>query len=201
MNTSPVERTIQIFNQRGGVLTYTEALKLGVAPITLYSMVEKGILKKLTRGIYALSGKALEENTDLIIVSKKIKKAVICLISALHFHRLTTFIPREVYIALPRGSERPRLNFPPIKVFWFGEKTYKEGIETKISTYAAVKVYSVEKTIADCFKFRKKIGMDVALAALREGIRENRVDINNLVHYAKTEKVNNIIEPYLENLL
>ena len=128
----------------------------------------------------------------------KIPKGVICLISALSFHEITTEIPHQVYLALPRGSEPPRLDYPPLKVYWFGDPAFKEGIEHHEVDGIPINIYSPEKTIADCFKYRNKIGMDVAIEALKLYRQRKKFKIDDLIHYAKICRVEKIMQPYIE---
>ena len=201
MAKKTINSALEIFREKGGLLSYKEAIGLGIAPSTLYSMADNNILQRLSRGIYALPEKAFAGNTDLLIVSKKIKLAVICLVSALYFHNLTTFVPREVYLALPQHYRRPRINFPPIKIIWLSQSIYETGIEKHDLINTSIKVYSIEKTIADCFKFRKKIGLDIAVSALKESHRDQRLNLERLIYYSKIDRVTNIIAPYLETLM
>ncbi len=128
----------------------------------------------------------------------KVPKGVICLVSALSFHHLTTQIPHQVYMALPIEAEKPRLEYPPSRFFWLSPKVYSAGIEIHNLGDIQVKIYSAEKTIADCFKFRNKIGMDVALEALREYRKREGFNIGTLLHYSRVDRIEGVIKPYLE---
>lgn len=191
----------EVFRRHGGVLRTRDALRLGVHPRTLYRMRETGDLEQLSRGLYRLRGLPRLSSPDLVPVALKVPQGVICLISALAFHDLTTQVPHQVYLALPRGAEPPRISFPPLRVFWFTEPAFTEGIEVHKIDGVPVRVYSPEKTIADCFKYRNKIGLDVALEALKlyRGRQKSRVD--ELLRYAAICRVEKIMRPYLEALL
>jgi predicted transcriptional regulator of viral defense system len=126
---------------------------------------------------------------------------VICLISALYFHELTTQIPHQVYFALPRDVKTPKIGYPPIKVFHFSVEPYQAGIEEHVLDGVGVKIYSREKTIADCFKFRQRIGMDIALEALQDYLHQPRADVSLLMKYARVTKVEKVMHPYLEALV
>jgi predicted transcriptional regulator of viral defense system len=178
----------------------SQALLEGIQPRTLYQMRDRGLLVQEGRGLYRLAGVQIWSDPDLAIVSLRIPKGVICLISALYFHHLTTQIPHEVHIALPKDSEKPRLEYPPARFFWISPKSFEAGIEEHIVDHVTVRVYSLAKTIADCFKFRNKIGMEVALEALREGIRQNRCTPDQILHFARINRVERIVLPYLEVL-
>jgi len=190
-----------LFRRHGGVLRTRDILHLGIHPRTLYRMRETGDLEQLTRGLYRLSGLPKLSNPDLVSVSLKIPQAVICLISALALHELTTQVPHQVYIALPRGAEPPRISFPPLRVFWFTESAFREGIEVRKIDGIAVRVYSAEKTIADYFKYRNKIGLDVPLEAVKLYRRRRKTRADDLLRYAAICRVEKIIRPYLDALL
>jgi predicted transcriptional regulator of viral defense system len=137
----------------------------------------------------------------LVSVALRIPKAVICLISALYFYGLTTQIPHKVYIALPQAAEKPRLDFPPLDIVWLSGKSYNAGIIEQQVDSVPIKIYSREKTIADCFKFRTKIGIDVALEALKDYIKTPGREIDELLSYARIDRVEKLISRYLEALL
>lgn len=137
----------------------------------------------------------------MTIVALKIPQAVVCLVSALAFHELTTQIPHAVDIALPRGAERPRLDYPPLRIFWFSGPAWSEGVETHMIDDTPVRVYSLEKSVADSFKFRRKIGLDVALEALKLYRQHQSFDVSKLLYYARICRVEKVMRPYLEALL
>ncbi len=140
-------------------------------------------------------------NPDLMVVHHRVPEAVICLISALAFHGLTTQIPYRVYIALPAGSRnRPRITYPPIEVVWLGKAPYHAGVEQQMVDGFRVPIYDREKTIADCFKLRSKIGTDVAIEALKEYARLRDREIPKLIEYARIDRVDKAKRPYLEVL-
>jgi predicted transcriptional regulator of viral defense system len=134
-------------------------------------------------------------------ISLRVPRAVICLISALYFHELTTQIPHQVHLALPRDVKTPKIEYPPIKVFHFSEASYKSGIEEHTLDGIPVKIYGREKTVADCFKFREKMGMDVALEALKDYIQQPRPNVSLLMKHAKVNRVEKVMRPYLEALV
>jgi len=195
------QKALATFKKHGGVLRTAEALRAGIHPVTLYAMRDARKIERLSRGVYRLINSPPLENPDLVIVAKRVPKGIICLISALAFHDLTTQIPHEIYLALPRGAEEPRLDFPPVRTFRFSGRSYSEGVETHRMDGATVRVYSPEKTLADCFKFRNKIGMDTVIEALRLYRERRRIKINELLHYAAICRVTNIMRPYLEAIL
>ncbi len=174
---------------------------MGIAPRTLYAMRDAGIIRRISRGVYQLASQELPGNPDLISVALRIPKAVICLISALHFYGMTTQIPHKVYIALPQSAERPRLDFPPTDIVWLSEKSYRAGITEQQVDDIPIKIYSREKTIADCFKFRNKIGIDIALEALRDYLKLPDRQLDQLLVYARIDRVESLISRYLEALI
>ena len=195
------ERAIKVFRRHGGVLRTSEAIRLGIHPRTLYAMRDAGVLECLSRGLYRIADLPHLSNPDLVAVALKVPKGVICLISALAYHELTTQIPHEVYLALPRGAEPPRLDHPPIRIFWFTGKAFAEGIDTHKVDGVPVRIYGVEKTLTDCFKYRNKIGLDTAVEALKAYVSGRRIDIDKLMVYARTCRVEKVMRPYLEALL
>lgn len=194
-----IKKALQVF-EKNTVMRSTEVFAHGVQPRTLYEMRDSGLLIQEGRGLYRLADAQIWSDPDLAIVSLRIPKGVVCLISALYFHQLTTQIPHEVYLALPKDSEKPRLQHPPIRFFWVSPEPFKAGIEKHTIDNVEVKVYSVAKTIADCFKFRNKIGMDVALEALREGLNQRRCIPEQILRFARINRVERIMLPYLESL-
>ncbi len=195
-----IKAALQVF-EKNKVMRSAEIFAQGIQPRTLYQMRDDGLVVQEGRGLYRLAEEQLWSDPDLTLVSLRIPKGVVCLISALYFHRLTTQIPHEVYIALPKDSEKPRIQYPPTRFFWISPEPFKAGIETHTIDNVDIKVYSVAKTIADCFKFRNKIGMDVALEALREGLRYKRCTPEEILRFARINRVERIMLPYVEALI
>jgi predicted transcriptional regulator of viral defense system len=195
------EMAKQIFRRHGGVLRTSEAIRLGIHPRTLYAMRDAEVLECLSRGLYRLSDFPPLGNPDLVAVALRVPAGVICLISALAYHELTTQIPHEVYLALPRGAEPPRLDHPPVRIFWFTGKAFAEGIDKHEVDGMPMRIYGVEKTLADCFKYRNKIGLDTAVEALKRYVSSRRVDVDKLMTYARICRVEKVMRPYLEALL
>ena len=134
-------------------------------------------------------------------VALRVPEGVICLISALAFHQLTTQIPHEVHLAVVRGSEPPRIDHPPVRTYWFAKRAFEEGIETQRLDGFPVRIYSPEKTLADCFKYRNKIGLDTAVEAVRLYRERRRPKVQALMKYAEICRVANVMRPYLEAIL
>jgi len=198
---SRFDRAVAVFKKHGGILHTAQALRADIHPGTLYAMRDSGTLEAVSRGVYRLADSSPLGNPDLVTVATRVSGGVICLISALAFHDLTTQIPHEVHVALPRGAEEPRLDHPPIKTYRFTGKAYTEGVETHELDGVIVRIFSPEKTLADCFKFRTKVGLDTAVEAVRFYRERKRVKVDDLMHYAAICRVNKIIRPYLEALL
>jgi predicted transcriptional regulator of viral defense system len=201
INQDRFKKARNIFHRHGGVLRMSEALYAGIHRRMLYSMLEAGVIEQLSRGLYRLADLPPLGNPDLVSVSLKIPNGVICLISALAYHEITTQVPHEVYVALDRGTETPRLNHPPLRVFWFSGESFTVGIEKHKIDSVPVRIYSPEKTIADCFKYRNKIGLDIAIEALKLYRERKRFRGDDLVKFSKVCRVEKIMRPYLEALL
>jgi predicted transcriptional regulator of viral defense system len=196
-----IQNAIAIFRQHGGILRTSEALRLGIHSRTLYAMRDSGVLERLSRGLYRLAEFPPLSDPELVTVALKVPQAVICLVSALAFHELTTQIPHAVDIALPNRAERPRLDYPPLRIFWFSGPAWSEGIETHQVDDIPVRIYGPEKSVADSFKYRRKIGLDVALEALKLYRQRSGFDVSKLLHYARICRVEKVMKPYLEALL
>ncbi len=164
-------------------------------------MRDDGTLETVSRGVYRLADSEPLGNPDLVAVATRVQGGIICLISSLAFHEITTQIPHEVHVALQRGSERPRLDYPPITLYWVSGKAYSAGIETHELDGVGVRIYSPEKTLADCFKFRNKIGLDTAVEAVRFYRERRSVNVDALMRYAAICRVEKVMRPYLEAIL
>jgi predicted transcriptional regulator of viral defense system len=200
MKTTSIEKAMNLFRQHNNALQTSQAIRLGIAPRTLYALRDAGKIVELTRGVYRLADAPPLSHADLMQVALRVPKGVICLISALSFHNLTTQIPHQVYVALPLDAEKPRLVYPPVRLFWLSLPAYSAGIEEHLLDGVTVRVYNREKTIADCFKYRNKIGLDVALEALKEGLGQG-CNLETLMEFARIDRVEKTMRPYLEALL
>jgi predicted transcriptional regulator of viral defense system len=190
-----------IFERHDGVMRTSEVLAAGVQPRTLYWMRDAGHLERLSRGVYHLAAHDLPEKPDVAAVMRRTPKAVLCLVSALDLHELGTQIPAEVQIALPRDVRPPRIDYPRVRIFHMSSQSLAAGIEERRAEGVVLRVFNVAKTVADCFKFRSSVGQDVALEALQEAIRERRAAPAEIMEYARIDRVQNVIRPYLEALL
>ena len=201
MKKDPREARVRdAFRRAGGVLRTAQALRAGVHPRDLYALRDAGALEQVSRGVYRLADLAPFAEPDLVTVALRVPKAVIALLSALHFHGLTTEIPHEVSVALPQGTSRPRLDWPPLRVYWLSGAMFTSGIEAHERDGVRLRVYGAAKTVADCFKFRNRLGIEVAVEALRTGIEERKITPADLLRAARTCRVARIVRPYLEAL-
>ena len=166
MQTS-IEKALKIFNTHQGILQTSQALALGIAPRTLYVLRDRGLIHPLSRGFYSLADLPPLAHPDLVLVSLRIPKAVLCLLTAAHLHGLIPQAAEEVYIALPQSAEKPRLEHPALNITWLVESSYSAGLTTIQVDGYSIPIYSREKTVSDCFKFRNKIGIDKSLAVLK----------------------------------
>jgi predicted transcriptional regulator of viral defense system len=194
-------RAIEIYEANGGILRTSQAIKFGVHQATIYTLRDQGILIEIARGVHRLADLPSLGNPDFIAVTLKIPKAVICLISALSFHDLTTQIPHFVYLAVRRTAMSPKLNYPPIRVFRYAAGHFDKGIDNHEIDGRMVRIYSPERTIMDCFKYRNRIGLDVAVEALKIYRERGRMKTELLAEYARMNRVRKIVAPYLEAML
>lgn len=189
-----------IFRQGGGVLRTAQALRAGVHPRDLYAMRDAGALQRLSRGVYRLADLPPLAEPDLVTVAARVPKAVIALVSALYFHGLGTEIPHEVHIALPPGTARPKLEWPPLRVVRLSGEAFTAGIEVHDRDGVPLRVYAAAKTVADCFKFRNRLGVAVAVEALRSGLQDRVFTPAEVLRAARICRVDRIVRPYLEAL-
>jgi predicted transcriptional regulator of viral defense system len=195
------QKALDAIREMGGTVRTIDAIQAGIHPRTLYQLRDSGELEVLSRGVYRLMDQDQLSNPDLVIIAKRAPQAVIFLISALAYHDITTQIPHTVSIALPKGAETPRIDHPPISVHRFSEAALKEGLETHQIDGVAINIYCPEKTLADCFKFRNKLGMDIVLEALKLYKARKKFNIEKLIIYARVCRVEKIMRPYLEAIL
>jgi len=195
------ESPIAIFRKHGGQLRMSEAIAHRITRYMLYSLRDKGIIEQVSRGVYRLMELPPISNPDLVTVSLRFPNAVICLISALSYHNITTQIPHAVSVAVPRDSRIPSLDYPPIQAHRFSDEAYNAGIENHVIDGVSVKIYNPEKTLADCFKFRNKIGMEVVLEALKLYKSRQKFNLERLLTFAEVCRVKKIMSPYLEAMI
>lgn len=184
--------------KRKGIIRANDIKEVGLSRNYLYTLCREGLLEKTARGLYVLPGAMLSEHVALAGVAKRVPRSVVCLLSSLAFHSITTQLPHEVWIAVPRGAWHPRVDYPPLNLNYMSGEAYSFGIQEHDIDGVSVRVYDPAKTIADCFKFRSKVGLDVAIEALREAWRSRKVTMEELTGAARVCKVSKIMRPYLE---
>jgi predicted transcriptional regulator of viral defense system len=195
---SALEEARRIIREKNGIIRTNQALKAGIHPRTLYELRDRGELEQLSRGVFRLNELAPISNPDLVTIALRIPKAVVCLISALAFHDLTTQVPHDISIALEKGAQSPRIEHPPVTVHRFSKKAFNAGIETHQIDSVDIRIYSPEKTLADCFKFRNKLGMEVVLQALKFYRSRRQFKSDELLKYARVCRMEKVMTPYLE---
>lgn len=185
-----------------GVIRPRDLLLLGLAPENVHALAKRGLLVRIGRGLYTLPDFEWTENHSLVEVSKAVPRGVVCLLSALRFHEIGTQSPAEVWVALPRGhAHLPLRRTVAIRTIWLSAVGYESGIEQHRIEGNDVPIYGIAKTVVDCWRFRNRVGMDVAQEALREVVSTKRVGMDELYHYAVLAKQWNIMMPYLEGIL
>lgn len=183
-----------------GLIRPLDLINQKIPRVVLTRMVRAGQLVRVGRGLYALPDREVSEHVTLAEVAARHSTAVVCLLSALRFHGLTTQAPFEVWIAIPNKARVPRMDYPPIRVVRFSGDALTQGVQEHNIDGVKVRITSVAKTVADCFKYRNKIGLDVAIEALKEVISERRASIDELWHFAGICRVANVMRPYMESL-
>lgn len=195
------QKIINYFQNHGGVARFSSILKAGFHPDVLTALDKEGKVEKIARGLYRLTGYTLGSHPDLVTASLQAPRGVICLLSALAFHEVTNEIPRSVDIAIPSGTRANKIKYPPVRFYRFSPKAWEAGIENREIEGHKVRVYNLAKTIVDCFKFRNKIGMDVAREALKTAVVEKNIKPKEIMQYAKICRVDRVIKPILEAML
>jgi predicted transcriptional regulator of viral defense system len=198
MKTRDLETALQAFRDQGGTLRTRDLMAAGVHTDTLYALRESGQVVELSRGLYRLAEVGEMYQPDLAVIAARAPNAAVCLISALSYHEITTQIPACVHLAVPRGSYHGIKLSVPVTVYRFDPKTFHNGLETQRIGEMPLKIYSAARSIADCFKFRNKIGLDVAIEALRLARQRKRVQNRELLHYARLLRVEKAMSPYLQ---
>ncbi|MDP2233611.1 MAG: type IV toxin-antitoxin system AbiEi family antitoxin domain-containing protein [Actinomycetota bacterium] len=195
---SAVRAATEVFKAAGGTLRTREAAERGIHYSTLYGMHGAGLLEQLSRGVYRLTELQAPSKYDVVAVAERVPDAVLCLISALDFHEIGTQIPSAVSIAIGGKDWHPQFDYPRVRIYRMSGEALTAGIEEHTIDGTAVKVFNPAKTVADCFKFRNKTGLDVALEALRETVRSRKATRNEIMRYAEIDRVSKIVRPYLE---
>src|SRR3990170_540186 len=195
----PAERVLTLARDRG-VLRLRDVTAAGIHPEYVRRLMATGQLIRTGRGLYMLADADITENHSLVEAARRVPDGTVCLLSALLFHRIGTQMPHQVWLALDVKAPLPRADSTPLRIVRFSGAALRAGVESHRIEGVEVRVYSPAKTVADCFKYRNKIGLDVALEALREGWRDRRFSLDELWGYAKVCRVANVVRPYLESL-
>jgi predicted transcriptional regulator of viral defense system len=200
-SSSREQAAITIIKVKNGRIRMAEAIAKGINRRTLYSLRDKGIIEQISRGVYRLSELPSLSRPDIVAVALRAPHSVICLVSALSFHEITTQIPSAVDIAIRFGTTIPRISYPPTRVHKLREPSFSMGIEEHNIDDVTIKIYDPEKTLCDCFKFRKYLGMESVLEALKLYRERKPLKVSKLMEYARSCRVEKIIRPYLEATL
>ncbi|NQU48679.1 MAG: AbiEi antitoxin N-terminal domain-containing protein [Planctomycetes bacterium] len=194
---SPADRARNLLNQNS--LAHSKELEqVGLSRSQIQRLLGQGVLERVGRGLYRLAGGTITETDDLASASKLVPGGVVCLLSALRFHGLTTQNPVEVWMTIAAKAWRPQIDHPPIRLLFMSGASLEEGVETHDLNGVTLRVFNPAKTVADCFKYRHKIGIDVAVEALRDYRRLHPKALELLWHYAKLNRVAKVMQPYLE---
>ena len=195
-------RARTVFSQHGGMLRTSKAMQFGIHPRTLYALRDNGDIERVGRGLYRLATAPPLSNPDLVTVALRFPQAVVCLISALAHHGLTTQVAHAIHIALPSHSQIPKIEGIPIQAFWYSEPSFSAGVDVISLDDVPIRIYSPEKSIADSFKYRNKIGLDVTVEALRSWRqRAPKADFRALDEFGRIDRVQQVMRPYLEAIL
>jgi len=199
MKTSAPDRLRTLIHD-AGILRSRDAVRAGIARTYLQQAVERGEIERVGRGIYTLAGRATTEYQTMLEVTRRVPNGIICLLSALRLHELTTANPHEVWIMIDQKARKPAFTLPLIRVVRSARKLLSEGIEEKRVGSLTLRVTNPARTVSDCFRYRNKIGLEIAIEALRECLRKKRCTMDDLWKYAKLARVANIMRPYIEAL-
>lgn len=197
---SDLENRLLDLAERRGLLRTREAVEAGIPTVYLTRLVRKGRLERIDRGLYTLPGTPMGEHASLAEVAKKVPGGVICLLSALNYFDLGTHIPHAVWLALPAHSSEPQVGTVTLELVRMSDASFRAGVQTVEIDGVDVRIFDPSKTVADLFKFRSRVGLDVALEALREYWRSDHRDTDALYRYAEIDRVQRVLQPYVEML-
>ena len=198
-STTDRDRAVKLARRRQGV-TARELVEARIHTQVLTRLVAEGGLERVARGLYRLPEHPVTEHHGLAIAAAAVPHGVVCLLSALQYHGLGTQLPSQIWMAIDRRARRPVLRYPPLRLVRNSGAALSEGVESYAIEGREVRVYNVPKTLADCFKYRNKIGLDVALEALRDGWSQRKLTMDALWHHASIDRVANVMRPYLESV-
>ncbi len=200
MTQTPTQQILELAGQQG-IFRLRDLKPYGIPHSYVQQLYEQGALMRMGRGMYTLADWDFSENCSFAEICRRVPAAVICLNSALRYHELGTQSPWQVWIAIGPKRRLPGVTFPPIRVMRFSGLALTEGVEEHLAREGPVRVYGAAKTIVDCFRYRNKVGLDVALEALRDGWRSRKVTMDELWHYAKMLRIASVMRPYLESVV
>ncbi len=199
MHYSKREQIIELIKRRK-IIRAGEVDQLGISRTYLNALLQEGVLERPTRGIYVLAKDTLSENRSIAEIAARVPHGIICLLSALQYHALTTQAPFEVWLMINKSARHPKIDYPPVRILRSTGSALEYGIERHQIDGIDVRIYSPAKTVADCFKYRNKIGLDIALEALRDCYRQKRASLDEIWTAAKSCRMTNVMRPYLESL-
>jgi len=200
-NRTPTTEKILRLARRKGILRGRDLAEYGIHPEYLRRLCAAGVLERSGRGLYRLPGGDYSANVTLVEAARRVPHGVICLLSALRVHEIGTQLPHEVWMMIERRAAMPRIEYPSMRFFRASGEAFTEGVERRRIDRAEVAIYNVAKTVADCFKYRNKVGLDVAMEALRDCLRNRRATVDELWKYARICRVERVMRPYLEALV
>ena len=192
---------ISFLQNHGGIIRFSTIIKAGFHPDSLTTLKKEKRIEKIATGLYKLTNYTFGSHSDFVTAYLQAPRGVICLLSALAFHEATNEVPHYVDIAIPQGTHANKIKYPPVRFYHFSPKSWKDGIEEHETGGHKLKIYGLAKTIADCFKFRNKIGINIARDALKVAITEKGVKPGYIMQHAKICRVDNIVKPILEAML
>lgn len=198
MPTATATKRILSLAARQPLVRPRDVEALGIAREFLLRLYRQGLLVRPARGVYALANRSVTEHHTLAVAAKRVPRGIVCLLSALRFHGLTTQDPHEVWIAIDFKAHKPSIESPALRVLRFSGRALAEGIDTHVIEGVQVRIYCPAKTVADCFKYRNKIGVDVAIEALRDALRTKKATVDEIYRFAKICRVAKVMRPYLE---
>lgn len=200
MSQTQIQRVLKLF-RKTTTIRASDLKEKDIPRSVLARMISAGLLQKVSHGLYRQSHTQMSEKEEMVNIALRVPQAIFCLFTALQFHELTTQLPRQIWIALPQGSHKPKIDYPPLQMIQLTKKIYDVGIDTVIVDQVPIRIYNPAKTVVDCFKFRNKIGLDVALEALKDALHQKKATSDELYYFAKIERVQKIILPYMEALV
>ncbi|WP_339670992.1 type IV toxin-antitoxin system AbiEi family antitoxin domain-containing protein [Dasania marina] len=194
------QQVIDFMNKKS-LVRPRDLVAMGLPKDYLYQLAKKGVVERVSRGLYSLPGGDISEWASFVEAQRRVPKGVFCLLSALAFHKFTTQNPHELWIAIANKAWRPEIDYPPVRFIAMSGVALDNCIEAHVINGVDIRVYSAAKTVADCFKFRSRVGLDVAIEALKEGWRHKKFTMDELMHCAELCRVANVIQPYAESVV